>query len=169
MVAPTASDHRAIPREASDRRDSIGHGPQPGPAPSRAHDAGCRRRRCPQRCGSAARRLWRLIETPVLADPEQPWRPHRVHGGLGTGKTSVIVDAAVARLTIPPSILNRSWSWRRVVAPVALREQITRRARCWRLARDGRTRAARTGLVHTAMFAVLRLQAQAHDNPSAAP
>ncbi|HNP56122.1 ATP-dependent DNA helicase [Gordonia sp. UBA7599] len=108
----------------------------------------------------------RLIETPVLADPEQPWRPYRVHGGPGTGKTSVIVDAAVARLTDPAvdpeSVLVLAASRR---AGVALREQITRRV----LAAGGsHATAAREPLVrtvHSYAFAVLRLQAQAHDNP----
>lgn len=69
----------------------------------------------------------RLIRTPVLADPERAWLPHRVHGGPGSGKTSVIVDAAVARLTDPAvdpeSVLVLAASRR---AGAALREQITR-------------------------------------------
>lgn len=108
----------------------------------------------------------RLIGTPVLADPEQPWLPYRVHGGPGTGKTSVIVDAAVARLTDPTvdpeSVLVLAASRR---AGAALREQITRRVLA---AAGSHASAAREPLVrtvHSYAFAVLRLQAQAHDNP----
>ncbi|MGC5247355.1 ATP-dependent helicase [Gordonia sp. DT219] len=99
----------------------------------------------------------------------QPWRPFRVHGGPGSGKTAVVVDAAVARLTRPgtdpESVLVLAADRR---AAVALREEITRRVLAG--ASDGpvlggalREPLVRT--VHSYAFAILRLQAQAHGNP----
>ncbi|MFT4200404.1 ATP-dependent helicase [Gordonia sp. (in: high G+C Gram-positive bacteria)] len=108
----------------------------------------------------------RLIETPVLADPEHPWAPYRVHGGPGTGKTSVIVDAAVARLTDPTvdpgSVLVLASSRR---AGAALREEITRRVLATGASHTGAAREPLVRTVHSYAFAILRLQAQAHDNP----
>ena len=39
-----------------------------------------------------------VIESAVTRESARSWSPIRVHGGPGTGKSSVIVDAAVARL-----------------------------------------------------------------------
>ena len=108
----------------------------------------------------------RLIRTPVLADPERAWLPHRVHGGPGSGKTSVIVDAAVARLTDPAvdpeSVLVLAASRR---AGAALREQITRAVLATGGSPTGAAREPLVRTVHSYAFAILRLQAQVHDNP----
>ncbi|QKT08076.1 ATP-dependent helicase [Gordonia sp. X0973] len=108
----------------------------------------------------------RIIATPVLRDPERPWSPYRVHGGPGSGKTSVIVDAAVARLTDPSvdpeSVLVLAASRR---AGAALREEITRRVLASGAHRAGAAREPLVRTIHSYAFAILRLQAQAHDNP----
>ena len=65
--------------------------------------------------GAAQPRVW-PSQVQAVIDREAPapgdgsgWQPWRVHGGPGTGKTSLVVDAAVARLlsadTDPESIL----------------------------------------------------------------
>jgi superfamily I DNA/RNA helicase/RecB family exonuclease len=121
----------------------------------------------------AALRTWpaqvqSLIDRPGGASPG--FHPFRVHGGPGTGKTSLIVDIAVARLadpTVDPESLLVLAAGRR--AATELREQITARL----LSRSGETpgrapRATREPIVrtvHSYAFAVLRLQAAAHDNP----
>ncbi|MFT3900724.1 MAG: ATP-dependent DNA helicase [Gordonia sp. (in: high G+C Gram-positive bacteria)] len=108
----------------------------------------------------------RLIGTPVLAEPGRPWLPYRVHGGPGTGKSSVIVDAAVARLTDPTvdpeSVLVLAPGRR---AGAALREEITRRVLASGAAHAGAAREPLVRTIHSYAFAILRLQAQAHDNP----
>ncbi|GAB10022.1 putative ATP-dependent DNA helicase [Gordonia araii NBRC 100433] len=108
----------------------------------------------------------RLIENPVLADRERPWLPHRVHGGPGSGKSSIIVDAAVARLTHPDvdpeSVLVLAASRR---AGAALREQITRGVLAAGGSPAGAAREPLVRTIHSYAFAILRLQAQAHDNP----
>ncbi|MGW5524222.1 ATP-dependent helicase [Gordonia sp. NPDC003950] len=99
----------------------------------------------------------------------QPWRPYRVHGGPGSGKTALVVDAAVARLTRPgtdpESVLVLAANRRAVVA---LREEITRRvlaATSDSPALGGALREPLVRTVHSFAFAILRLQAQAHGNP----
>ncbi|MBD1318586.1 ATP-dependent helicase [Gordonia hankookensis] len=105
------------------------------------------------------------------ADPGRPWSPIRVHGGPGTGKTALIVDAAVSRLVRPgvdpESVLVLASSRR---AAGTLREEITRRVLAARRGTDadGAGHALREPLVrtvHSYAFAVLRLQASAHGNP----
>ncbi|GAB06722.1 AAA family ATPase [Gordonia amarae] len=122
--------------------------------------------------GSAGtEREWPSQVRTVIGDVQRPpdaraWRPYRVHGGPGTGKTALVVDAAVARLSTPgvdpESVLVVAPSRR---ASIALREEITRRV----LARtDGFGGALREPLVrtvHSYAFAILRLQAAAHGNP----
>ncbi|WP_020109286.1 ATP-dependent DNA helicase [Nocardia sp. 348MFTsu5.1] len=95
--------------------------------------------------------------------------PYRVHGGPGTGKTSLIVDIAVARLsdpdTDPESILVLAASRR---AATELREQITARLLSTGTGPARTPKATREPIVrtlHSYAFAVLRLQAAAHDNP----
>lgn len=118
-----------------------------------------------------------LISTMKLSDPTQPWLPYRVHGGPGTGKTSLIVDAAVARLSNPevdPESVLVLASSRRSAAD--LREQITRRVLAagaadaderptHRKILGGALREPLVRTVHSYAFAILRLQAAAHDNP----
>ncbi|MEE4021781.1 ATP-dependent DNA helicase [Gordonia sp. PKS22-38] len=123
------------------------------------------------------RRRWpahvsRVIDSPVTRETDRAWSPIRVHGGPGTGKTSVIVDAAVARLlrddVDDESVLVLAASRR---AAASLREEITRRvlAASPDVAGAGpEDRALREPLVrtvHSYAFAVLRLQASAHGNP----
>ncbi|NMO01910.1 ATP-dependent helicase [Gordonia sp. TBRC 11910] len=122
-------------------------------------------------------RAQRVIDTMQLSDPEQPWLPYYVHGGPGTGKTSLIVDAAVARLSNPDvdpeSVLVLASSRR---AATALREQITRRVLAvgaadaqagapHRKILGGALREPLVRTVHSYAFAILRLQAAVHDNP----
>lgn len=118
-----------------------------------------------------------VIGTTSRPAGEDAWSPFRVHGGPGTGKTSLIVDAAVARLTdpavSPESVLVIAANRR---AAVTLREEITRRV----LASDagfaggadegqapgrGAVREPLVRTVHSYAFAILRLQASAHSNP----
>lgn len=113
-----------------------------------------------------------VIESAVTRDSSRSWSPVRVHGGPGTGKTSVIVDAAVARLlrddVDAESVLVLAASRR---AAASLREEITRRVlSATSGGADGgvENRALREPLVrtvHSYAFAVLRLQASAHGNP----
>ena len=129
----------------------------------------------------------RLVSAPIAAALPRTWpahvqalidgdftatgrfRPYRVQGGPGTGKTSLIVDIAVARLsdpdTDPESILVLASSRR---AATELREQITSRLLSTGTGPARTPRATREPIVrtlHSYAFAVLRLQAAAHDNP----
>ncbi|MGZ8176632.1 ATP-dependent helicase [Williamsia sp. SKLECPSW1] len=111
----------------------------------------------------------RLVSGP-LPGGGRGWAPTRVTGGPGTGKSSLVVDVAVSRLTAtgadPESVLVLASDRR---AAVRLREQITRRV----LADPGRdrdvghrsTREPLVRTVHSYAFAVLRLQASANGNP----
>ncbi|MFW0792396.1 ATP-dependent DNA helicase [Gordonia sp. CPCC 205515] len=124
--------------------------------------------------GGAGQRSWptavqSVIDGAMTADPETPWAPIRVHGGPGSGKTSVVVDAAVARLVRgdvdPESLLVLAASRR---AAASLREEISRRVLSVEGAGDVGGRALREPLVrtvHSYAFAILRLQASAHGNP----
>lgn len=90
------------------------------------------------------------------------WAPYLVHGGPGTGKTALIVDAAVERLSRPdvdPESVLVLAAGRR--SAVALREEITRRI----LSIDRAQREPLVRTVHSYAFAVLRLQASVHGNP----
>ncbi|GAB88582.1 ATP-dependent helicase [Gordonia rhizosphera] len=104
-------------------------------------------------------------------DLGRPWSPIRVHGGPGTGKTALIVDAAVSRLrrpgVDPESVLVLAASRR---AAAALREEITRRVLSDQASDDAADggHALREPLVrtvHSYAFAILRLQASVHGNP----
>ncbi|MBB4137590.1 ATP-dependent helicase [Gordonia humi] len=107
-----------------------------------------------------------LLRGPHTADAARPWHPYRVHGGPGTGKTSLIVDAAVARLldpgVDPESVLVLAADRR---ASTALRDEITRRVLSAGGRLGGALREPLVRTVHSYAFAVLRLQAQAHGNP----
>lgn len=107
-----------------------------------------------------------MIEGRHRADPAQPWRPWRVHGGPGTGKTALIVDTAVARLldpeVHPESVLVLAANRR---AAGELRSEITRRVLSAGGRLGGALREPLVRTVHSYAFAVLRLQAQAHGNP----
>ncbi|SIS05263.1 ATP-dependent helicase [Williamsia sterculiae] len=112
-----------------------------------------------------------LITGPVTARrPESApgWDPVVVHGGPGTGKTSLLVDVAIARLTEPSvdpeSVLVLAGSRR---AAVELREQITAGVLRGGGARGSRaTREPVVRTVHSYAFSVLRLQAAALDLPA---
>ncbi|WP_248499608.1 ATP-dependent DNA helicase [Tomitella gaofuii] len=90
----------------------------------------------------------------------------QVLGGPGTGKTALLVDAAVARLAAgadPESVLVLTQSAR---AAAAMRAEITRRLFAGRP--DTASRATREPMVrtvHSFAFGVLRLHASAHGNP----
>ncbi len=107
-----------------------------------------------------------VLHGPHVADPARPWYPYRVHGGPGTGKTALIVDAAVNRLMDrsidPESVLVLAANRR---AATALRDEITRRVLSAGGRLGGALREPLVRTVHSYAFAVLRLQAQAHGNP----
>ncbi|EGD55245.1 ATP-dependent helicase [Gordonia neofelifaecis] len=107
-----------------------------------------------------------LVGGPHRVDPMRPWRPWRVHGGPGTGKTSLIVDTAVARLldpgVDPESVLVLAANRR---AATQLRAEITRRVLSAGGSLGGALREPLVRTVHSYAFAVLRLQASAHGNP----
>lgn len=114
-------------------------------------------------------RVESVIDGAMTADPELPWAPIRVHGGPGSGKTSLVVDATVARLlrgdADPESVLVLAASRR---AAASLREEISRRVLSAGGSGDVGGRALREPLVrtvHSYAFAILRLQASAHGNP----
>ncbi|MFT4087471.1 MAG: ATP-dependent DNA helicase [Gordonia sp. (in: high G+C Gram-positive bacteria)] len=125
----------------------------------------------PPALGGPAVRTWpervqALVDGPHAGDPERPWRPYRVHGGPGTGKTSLIVDLAVARLldpaVDPESVLVLAANRRAVTA---LRDEITRRVLFAGGGMGGALREPLVRTVHSYAFAILRLQASAHGNP----
>ncbi|MGV9711765.1 ATP-dependent helicase [Gordonia sp. NPDC003424] len=127
----------------------------------------------PARRADGAARSWpsqvqAVIDGRMTADPEAPWSPIRVHGGPGSGKTALVVDAAVARLlradVDPESVLVLAASRR---AAASLREEISSRVLSATGGGDS-GRALREPLVrtvHSYAFAILRLQASAHGNP----
>ncbi len=111
-------------------------------------------------------RTWPQECAPLVA-PSEPGdsRPWQVLGGPGTGKTALVADVAVARMTAPGSdpesvlVLTHSRQ-----AAVDMREQIT----AGLLGVSSEPRATREPLVrtvHSYAFAVLRLQASAYGNP----
>ncbi|NMM84224.1 ATP-dependent DNA helicase [Rhodococcus sp. SRB_17] len=93
------------------------------------------------------------------------WNPWQVQGGPGTGKSSLLVDLAVAKISggeDPESVLVLTQSRR---AATAVREQIT--AGLFGFEQERGPQATREPLVrtvHSYAFAVLRLQAAAHGN-----
>ncbi|GGF25724.1 ATP-dependent helicase [Williamsia phyllosphaerae] len=106
---------------------------------------------------------------PIEADERSGWHPFRVTGGPGTGKTALLTDIAVARLTDPDtdpeSVLVLAANRR---AASRLREQISARVLDASSDRSDLRRSTREPLVrtvHSYAFAVLRLQAAAHGNP----
>ncbi|RVW05815.1 ATP-dependent helicase [Rhodococcus xishaensis] len=116
-------------------------------------------------------RTWAPGPARVLtsAAPGRGWHPWQILGEPGTGKTSLIVDAAVARIAAgvdPESVLVLTQSRR---AATAIRERITAGLLAGEASSaDTRPRATREPLVrtvHSYAFAVLRLQAAAHGNP----
>ncbi|RVW04993.1 ATP-dependent helicase [Rhodococcus spongiicola] len=120
----------------------------------------------------SAARTWAPVPARVLtsAPPGRGWHPWQILGEAGTGKTSLIVDAAVARIAAgvdPESVLVLTQSRR---AATAIREEITAGLLAGEAesGADTRPRATREPLVrtvHSYAFAVLRLQAAAHGNP----
>ncbi|GAC66602.1 ATP-dependent helicase [Gordonia soli] len=128
--------------------------------------------------GPVSDRMW-PPEVAVVLDPRRAghaedipegdhsaWRPYRVHGGPGSGKSALIVDAAVARLTDPaidPESVLVLASGRD--AATRLREEITRRVLSAGGALGGALREPLVRTVHSYAFAVLRLQASVHGNP----
>ncbi|MEV0946091.1 ATP-dependent DNA helicase [Rhodococcus sp. NPDC049939] len=121
-----------------------------------------------RRVPDSARRIWddstqRIFSAPPLG---LGWNPWQVLGGPGTGKTSLLIDLAVDRITggaDPESVLVLTQSRR---AAGRVREQMTSAL----IGHDEQhgPRATREPLVrtvHSYAFAVLRLQAAAHGNP----
>lgn len=114
-------------------------------------------------------RRWPEDVQRLFADspPLPQWRPWQVLGGPGTGKTSLLVDLAVARIVAgadPESVLVLTHSRR---AATEVREAITAGLLRAGVAGGG-PRATREPLVrtiHSYAFAVLRLQASTHGNP----
>ena len=122
----------------------------------------------PRTPAPVASRVWSDDERRLLrADgTDVGWHPWQVLGGPGTGKTSLLVDFAIDRISAgcdPESVLVLTHSRR---AAVAVREAIT----AGLLASDANIAASATRqplvrTVHSYAFAVLRLQAAAHGNP----
>ncbi|MFD4366359.1 ATP-dependent helicase [Rhodococcus sp. NPDC058521] len=94
------------------------------------------------------------------------WHPWQVLGGPGTGKTSLLVDCAVDRISSgenPESVLVLTQSRR---AATRVREEITAGLVDHEAEHGARaTREPLVRTVHSYAFAVLRLQASAHGNP----
>lgn len=115
-------------------------------------------------------RQWTGPAAELLAGtaPRRPgaWDPVAVLGGPGTGKTSLLVDLAVHRLSTPgvaaESVLVLSASRR---AAGAVRREITERLTVAGRGGAGTIREPLVRTLHSYAFAVLRLQAAAHDNP----
>ncbi|MGB3884979.1 ATP-dependent helicase [Gordonia sp. (in: high G+C Gram-positive bacteria)] len=107
-----------------------------------------------------------VVDGSHRVDPAKPWRPWRITGGPGTGKTALIVDAAVARIlhpaVEPESVLVLAANRR---AATALRTEITRRVLSAGGSLGGALREPLVRTIHSYAFAVLRLQASAHGNP----
>ncbi len=101
----------------------------------------------------------------ALPAPRGAWDPVSVLGGPGTGKTSLLIDLAIRRLSTPDvgaeSVLVLTASRK---AARGIRAQIT-------AGLTGTAEAARTvreplvRTLHSYAFGVLRLQAAAHGNP----
>lgn len=116
--------------------------------------------------GPAPARRWagaaaELVERAPESAPG--WDPVQVLGGPGTGKTSLLVDTATARLRSPgthaESVLVLTSSTR---AARAVRAQVT----AGLVGPGGHTvREPLVRTVHSYAFAVLRLQAARHGNP----
>lgn len=134
----------------------------------RARTAAPRARLVHRRRPEQAPRVWDESTKRVFATtaPGVGWNPWQVLGGPGTGKTSLLVDVAVDRITggeDPEHVLVLTQSRR---AAGRLREEIT--AALLGQGEQLGARATREPLVrtvHSYAFAVLRLQAAAHGNP----
>lgn len=114
--------------------------------------------------GDAARLLAHDADSvTAAADGAPSWNPWQVIGGPGTGKTALVADYAVSRISVgdPESVLVLAQSKR---AATHVREAITTGL----FAGDEPVRATREPLVrtvHSYAFAVLRLQAAVYGNP----
>ncbi|MDV7244660.1 MULTISPECIES: ATP-dependent DNA helicase [Rhodococcus] len=134
----------------------------------RTRTAAPRARLVHRRRPEQAPRAWDESTKRVFATttPGVGWNPWQVLGGPGTGKTSLLVDVAVDRITggeDPEHVLVLTQSRR---AAGRLREEIT--AALLGQGEQHGARATREPLVrtvHSYAFAVLRLQAAAHGNP----
>ncbi|MDV7352601.1 ATP-dependent DNA helicase [Rhodococcus oxybenzonivorans] len=134
----------------------------------RTRTAAPRARLVHRRRPEQAPRVWDESTKRVFATtaPGVGWNPWQVLGGPGTGKTSLLVDVAVDRITggeDPEHVLVLTQSRR---AAGRLREEIT--AALLGQGEQHGARATREPLVrtvHSYAFAVLRLQAAAHGNP----
>ena len=115
-------------------------------------------------------REWSGAAADLLAGPAPKrtggWDPVAVVGGPGTGKTSLLVDLAVRRLStpgVPPeSVLVLTGSRR---AARAVRGEISERLMTAGPGSAATIREPLVRTVHSYAFAVLRLQAAAHGNP----
>lgn len=129
----------------------------------------------PRAWGPEVRALFAATPSEVVGPVRNP-RPWRVLGGPGTGKTSLLVDLAAARLDAgadPESVLLLTHSR---PAAVAVRDAITEQL-LGRAARrsatgavseldiPGATRDPMVRTVHSYAFSVLRRHAATHGNP----
>ncbi len=111
-----------------------------------------------------------LVDATAEDGPARPgWRPWQVLGGPGTGKTSLLVDIAAARIasgTDPESVLVLAHSKQ---AARAVRDAITARLAGSEPGAEGgvpgATREPLVRTVHSYAFSVLRRHAMAHGNP----
>ncbi|MGQ4599199.1 PD-(D/E)XK nuclease family protein [Nocardia sp. R6R-6] len=111
-----------------------------------------------------------LVDAAAEEEPPRPGqRPWQVLGGPGTGKTSLLVDIAAARITAgadPESVLVLAHSKQ---AAHAVRDAITARLAGSEPGAEGgvpgATREPLVRTVHSYAFSVLRRHAIAHGNP----
>ncbi|MQP34077.1 AAA family ATPase [Rhodococcus erythropolis] len=108
---------------------------------------------------------FQLAFGPVSFGSAAAWNPWQVLGSPGTGKTSLLVDLAVQKISggeDPESVLVLTQSRR---AATQVREQITAGLLGYQQERGPQaTREPLVRTVHSYAFAVLRLQAAAHGN-----
>lgn len=108
---------------------------------------------------------FQLAFGPVSFGSGAAWSPWQVLGSPGTGKTSLLVDLAVQKISggeDPESVLVLTQSRR---AATQVREQITAGLLGYEQERGPQaTREPLVRTVHSYAFAVLRLQAAAHGN-----
>lgn len=145
------------------------------PPPARTKNTIPRARLVHRAAPSLVPRKWDAAAAQLFAEPAddpfmlafggEQWNPWQVLGGPGTGKSSLLVDLAVDKISggeDPESVLVLTQSRR---AATAVREQIT--AGLFGFERERGPQATREPLVrtvHSYAFAVLRLQAAAHGN-----
>ncbi|MFI6221253.1 ATP-dependent helicase [Nocardia salmonicida] len=117
----------------------------------------------PRAWGASVRALF--AEQAQPAPPRPGWRPWQVMGGPGTGKTSLLVDLATARIVDgadPASVLVLTHTKH---AAAALRDAITHQLGPAAGGIPGASREPMVRTLHSYAFSVLRRHAELHGNP----